>query len=806
MRELTKNLRRTISRRTIALLAVAMVSTALVPRAIAQDQQEQDDPPSRVARIGYIQGSVSFQPGGQTEWVEAVPNRPMTTGDQIWVDKDSRAELSLGSAVIDLNSNTGASFLNLDDRTVQVQLSSGSVSIRVRHLDRDDVFEIDTPNQAFSIFQPGRYRVEASDDGKYTVVSIREGEGESTGNGQTYTLHHGQRWTFEGADRLNAQVDELGDPDDFDNWSYNRDRRHEDSPSARYVSHDVVGYEDLDDNGDWHPDAGYGNVWYPHVSPGWAPYREGHWAWIDPWGWTWVDDEPWGYAPFHYGRWLSIRGRWGWVPGPPEVRPVYAPALVVFVGGGGGGFGGNVGWFPLGPREVYVPSYPVSRGYVNRVNVSNTTVNVTTVTNVYNTTIINKTTNITNVTYVNRSVSGAVTAVPQHSFASAQPVSRSAVQVNARDIASAPVNSRASFAPTSVSVLGVHANTANRVAAPPAAVASRAVVAKAPAPPPPVPFAARQQALTAHPGQPIAPQQMQQIQRMQPANNAVTVSRPQVKQAPPAVAATPTVGRPGNQPGNMNANRPGNAPTNQPTTQPVNQPTTQPANRPGNPPAGNERPVASPVQPNRPAQYNQPATNNRPAEPPVRNDHPPAVQPNNRPEPNQPQLNNNRPEPNRPQPAQPVPNNRTAEPPVRNDRPPIAQPNNRPEPNQPQPIQPQPNNNRPEPNRPQPNQPVPNNRPAEPPMRNDRPPVAQPNNRPVPNQPPPNQPQPNNNRPEPNRPQPNPPAPNNRTVEPPHNTPPPAQARPAQPPPRQLTPEEKKKQEEQQKKDEKPRA
>jgi hypothetical protein len=755
MRELTKNLRRTISRRTIALLVVAMVSTALVQRAVAQDQQEQDDPPSRVARIGYIQGSVSFQPGGQSEWVEAVPNRPMTTGDQIWVDKDSRAELSLGSAVIDLSSNTGASFLNLDDRTVQVQLSSGSVSIRVRHLDRDDVFEIDTPNQAFSIFQPGRYRVEASDDGKYTVVSIREGEGESTGNGQTYTLHHGQRWTFEGSDRLNAQVDELGDPDDFDNWSYNRDRRHEDSPSARYVSHDVVGYEDLDDNGDWHPDAGYGNVWYPHVSPGWAPYREGHWAWIDPWGWTWVDDESWGYAPFHYGRWLSIRGRWGWVPGPPEVRPVYAPALVVFVGGGGGGFGGNVGWFPLGPREVYVPSYPVSRGYVNRVNVSNTTVNVTTVTNVYNTTIINKTTNITNVTYANRSVSGAVTAVPQHSFASAQPVSRSAVQVNAQDIASAPVNSRASFAPTSVSVLGAHANTANRVAAPPAAVASRAVVAKAPAPPPPVPFAARQQALAAHPGQPIARQEMQ---RMQPANNAATAARPQVKQAPPAVAATPTVGRPGNQPGNVNANRPGNAPINQPTTQPVNQPTmnqptTQPANRPGNPPAANEHPVVSPVQPNRPAPYNQPATNNRPVEPPVRNDHAPVALPNNRPEP----------------------------------------------------IQPPPNNNRPEPIRPQPSQPVPNNRPVEPPVRNDRPPVAQPNNRPVPNQPPPNQPPPNTNRPEPYRPpQPNPPAPNNRTVEPPHNTPPPAQARPAQPPPRQLTPEEKKKQDEQQKKDEKP--
>src|SRR5438270_459972 len=312
MRGLTNNLRR-----TVALLGLAIVSTFMLQRAIAQDNGYQDDPPSRVARLGYLQGSVSFQPAGESEWVEAASNRPMTTGDQIWADRDSRAELSLGGAVIDLNSNTGISFLNLDDRTAQIQLSSGTINVHVRDLGRDDVFEIDTPNQAFSIFQPGRYRVEASEDGTYTVVSIREGEGESTGNGQTYTLHAGQRATFEGgSDRLNAQVEDLGDPDDFDNWAYTRYHRYENSRSSRYVSHDLVGYEDLDDNGDWQPDPGYGNVWYPHVAAGWAPYREGHWAWIDPWGWTWVDDEPWGYAPFHYGRWLSVRGRWGWIPGP----------------------------------------------------------------------------------------------------------------------------------------------------------------------------------------------------------------------------------------------------------------------------------------------------------------------------------------------------------------------------------------------------------------------------------------------------------------------------------------------------------
>ena len=645
---------------SIALFVAALVSITLSGRLAAQDQPEQDDPPTRVARLAYLQGSVSFQPAGESEWVEAVTNRPMTTGDQLWVDRDSRAELGLGLAVIDVNSNTGVSFLNLDDHTVQLQLSSGAINIRVRRLDRDDAFEVDTPNQAFSILASGRYRVEASEDGTYSIVSVRDGEGESTGNGQTYTLEAGQRATFQGTDSLSARIEDVRDPDDFDNWCYGRDRRYENSMSARYLSNEVVGYEDLDGNGDWRPAMGYGDVWFPHVNAGWAPYREGHWAWIDPWGWTWVDDAPWGYAPFHYGRWVSVDGRWGWVPGPREVRPVYAPALVVFIGGGPGAFGGNVGWFPLGPREVYVPSYPVSRAYVTNINISSTTVTTTVITNVYNTTIVRHNTTITNVTYVNRDVAGAVTAVPQQAFVSAQPVARAAVAVNARELASMPVSARAAVAPTSNSVLGVHANTAGRAVAPPAAVARRSVVAKVAPPPPPVPFASRQQALAAHPGQPIAKQQMQQLR---PVNSPA--ARPLVKQAPPGKPATPIMARPGNQPmPNQPANAPANRPANQPAANQRSEPGRpepghpqpnmgNPINRPAEPPQNNQ-PAARPAEP---PQRNQPAA--RPAEPPQRNQ--PAARPAEPPQRNQPAARPVEP-PQRNQPAA-----RPAEPPPRNE-------------------------------------------------------------------------------------------------------------------------------------------
>ena len=627
-------------------LSLAICTAGLFSPAKAQD----DDPPSRVARLGYMEGSVSFQPSGESDWVEAVPNRPMTTGDKLWADKNSRAEVQLGSATIDLAANTGFSFLNLDDKTIQIQLTAGVIDFRVRELDRGNVFEVDTPNQAFTVDEPGRYRVEASENGDYTVVTIRQGAGESTGNGQSYSLHAGQRTTFSGTTSLNAEVEQIGNPDDFDNWSDARYRRYDDSPSARYCSRDMVGLYDLDDNGDWHSYPDYGNVWFPRVEAGWTPYHEGHWAWIDPWGWTWVDDDRWGYAPFHYGRWLSVDGRWGWIPGPMAERPVYAPALVVFVGGGGLAFGDNVAWFPLGPREVYVPSYPVSQGYVNRVNISNTTVNVTQVTNVYNTTIANRTTTITNVKYVNRNVAGAVTAMPQRAFASAQPVTKTAVAVNGRQIASAPISARAAVSPVHQAVLGTHASTANHVAAPPRTVATRTVIAKA-APPAPLPsFATRQQVLAQHPGQPVAPPEMQKLA------SANRTAAALVKRAPPAKPATPTPKATSNQP----ANRPGAPGEN-----------AAPAARPQPAQPGNNRPETRRPEPSQPQPRENRVEPNRPAEPPARTDRPPSAQPEGRPEPNRPEVNH--PEPNRPEPTRPEVN--------------------RPEPNRPEP-------NRPETNRP----------------------------------------------------------------------------------------------------------
>ncbi|MGB9159952.1 MAG: DUF6600 domain-containing protein [Candidatus Sulfotelmatobacter sp.] len=455
-----------------------------------QDSQDANaqDPSGRVARLNYMEGSVSFQPGGENDWVDAVLNRPLVTGDNLWADEDSRAEVHIGSTALRLGAKTGITLLEVSDRAAQIRLAQGSLIVKIRHVDDEDSYEIDTPNVAFTVMQPGDYRLDVDVDGNRTEVTVWRGRGEVTGGGSSYTVVANQHATFTGSDHLDYELGQVPAEDGFDTWASNRDQVEDQSDSANYVSREMTGYEDLDEYGDWSYVAGYGTCWRPRVLvAGWAPYHFGHWAWVGPWGWTWVEDEPWGFAPFHYGRWAFASGGWLWVPGPSVVRPVYAPALVAWVGGGPGlnfsfGFGAGVGWFPLAPGEVFLPGYRVSRVYVNNVNFTNTRVDIARVTNAYNTVVLNRSTTVNNIAYANRNVNGGVTVVSRDTFVNARPVARNVVSVPARELAAAPVAHTVAFEPVRSSVLGEGRPVANR---PPAAVTSRPVVAlRTPAPMP----------------------------------------------------------------------------------------------------------------------------------------------------------------------------------------------------------------------------------------------------------------------------------------------------------------------------------
>ena len=487
-------------KRSFVLLLTLLVCAflALPQNAAAQDQNQdsgQDaaqaqvqvvDPPTRVARLNYVQGAVSFQPAGEQDWLEADINRPLTTGDNLWADKDSRGEIHIGATSIRLSSDTGISFLNLDDRTVQLQLAQGTIEVHLRRLEPGNAFEIDTPNLAFTLAASGEYRIQADPDGNSTAIIVREGAGQVTGAGESYDLTAGQQYIFNGTDQLTFDAQAAPEFDNFEDWCQAQDQRENSSASARYVSRDVDGYYDLDGNGDWQTDPDYGAVWVPAgVAVGWAPYRYGHWVWIGPWGWTWVGDEPWGFAPYHYGRWAQVRGGyWGWVPGPVVVRPVYAPALVGFVGGAGFGVGvgfgsgfSGVAWFPLGPRDVYIPSYRTSPRYVQNINITNTrVVNVTQVTTAYNNYVVNRNVGASRVDYTYAHNAVAVTAVSRETFVGAKPVGTGFVRVTPEQLQNAHVIEQTPLAPTRSSYVAAAARPARGT--PPVAFSERPVVAR----------------------------------------------------------------------------------------------------------------------------------------------------------------------------------------------------------------------------------------------------------------------------------------------------------------------------------------
>ncbi|HXN50893.1 MAG TPA: DUF6600 domain-containing protein [Candidatus Acidoferrum sp.] len=406
---------------------------------------QEENPPARAARISYLKGKVSFQPAGQDVWSQAALNFTVTTGDRIYADKGARAELEVGPYTVRVSEHTDLIVTNLNDQIMQLGLEQGILRVSVYELPSGDTVELDTPNAALTVLEPGTYRVDVDPDGNRTTVSVNSGSLQITAEDVSQTVQAGQAVRLTGRDPVSIDSIPMPSLDDFDHWSEKRDEHAASSASAKYVSRGAVGYDDLDDYGHWQEVSDYGPVWYPNDVPAdWVPYRFGHWAWIDPWGWTWVNDDAWGFCPFHYGRWVFIGSVWGWLPGPYVVLPVFAPAFVAFVGGPGFALSIGVGtelaaWFPLGPGEPFFPWYHYSVEYLQRINVTNIR-NVTNITNILNVRDINQ------IHYKYRDV--AATAVPAHVFSSGQPVAHHVVHVDPKALARAPVIPHPTVNPT----------------------------------------------------------------------------------------------------------------------------------------------------------------------------------------------------------------------------------------------------------------------------------------------------------------------------------------------------------------------
>src|SRR5262245_37131838 len=417
--------------RILALLALAAL---LVPPGLAFGES---DPPGRVGRISLLQGEVTFRNTSTGESEPAALNWPITNQAALATGPHSRAEVQVGSSIVRIDGDSEVEFAALDDERIHVRLLDGTTSVRLRNRDQLAGFEITTPHGRVTLQDVGRYRIDDGDASNATVITAHEGAARFESAEGSVTVPPGKRAEIWGDNGLQFRIADAS-RDEFDDWTLGRDRRDDAPQAGRYVSPEMTGYEDLDAYGDWRDVPEYGPVWMPRaVATDWAPYRSGRWAWVEPWGWTWVDYAPWGFTPFHYGRWVIVSGAWGWVPGLYVRRPVYAPALVAWIGRPGWSVVVSsttvpaVGWFPLGPREVYYPGYHCTTNYVRNVNVTHVT-NVTTI-NVTNV-------DVTKVNYVHRNVVRAVTVVPQHVVANGRPVAPATIAVrDRRELAAVPV-------------------------------------------------------------------------------------------------------------------------------------------------------------------------------------------------------------------------------------------------------------------------------------------------------------------------------------------------------------------------------
>ncbi len=331
------------------------------------------DPPGRVGRVAESYGAVWMADDQRGEWIAASRNRPVTTGDRLSLQPGARAVVHIGSGTLRLDGDSELEVLQLDDRAVRLVLHAGAAALQLPSSESAREFQISTVDGRVTALQRSHFRVDRHDN--TTIVTAWDGSLRFESSDSSLDIPQGQRAElWQDAGRTHYSWGRV-DRDEFTDWVVASERRASGGLAQRYVSPEMTGAEDLHRHGDWDQHPQYGAVWYPRsVSSDWAPYRDGQWTWVSPWGWTWVDNAPWGFAPFHYGRWVQWRSRWVWAPGSYVARPTYAPALVAWFGGPNltvsVSSGAHVGWVPLAPFEVYAPWYAASAVYASHINVS----------------------------------------------------------------------------------------------------------------------------------------------------------------------------------------------------------------------------------------------------------------------------------------------------------------------------------------------------------------------------------------------------------------------------------------------------
>jgi hypothetical protein len=354
---------------------LACVAAALAGSLCSLGAHADEDPPGRVGRVADASGEVrTVNPEGA--WVALARNQPLSTGDRVTTDKSGRATLQIGSTTLRVGADSDVIVTQLDDRKIRIRFDHGQLAVRVRSDDILGELFIETDEGAWVPHHQGRYRFDRAGRGVLGAQAML-GDMLLEAPDSSLPVAAGQRaevWRAGPQQATHYRMVTLA-KDTFGDWAQAQDQiddKQAGANAAARVPVEMTGAADLARHGTWSTAADGTHVWTPAKLPaGWQPYQQGAWSWVSPWGWTWVDDQPWGFAPFHYGRWFSEGGRWRWTPGQwGAMRPIHAPALVGWFGGAGLAVDGApaVGWVALAPEESFYPGYAVSPAYWSAVN------------------------------------------------------------------------------------------------------------------------------------------------------------------------------------------------------------------------------------------------------------------------------------------------------------------------------------------------------------------------------------------------------------------------------------------------------
>lgn len=291
-----------------------------------------------VGRISATDGTVLYH-SPEGAWAPALVNEPVAAGSGMRTAPSADAEWRSPGARVALAPGGELRVLRLDGTALQLALTNGRVGIHLDEAQAAETVEIDLPRGGVWLDKPGDYDIAAGDANTAPMIRV-----------------------FGGQVRLGGGLDDRIFADGSDSFS-ERWRSQNDSAhlAAPQEWPGITGTTTLASAGLWEHDSKWGDVWFPSdVAIEWAPYRDGVWRYLPPWGWTWIDRAAWGFASSHYGRWVRIDDRWGWVPGDELHATDYSPAAVAFLGTAGIGLSrpGDIGaapavaWFPLAPEET----------------------------------------------------------------------------------------------------------------------------------------------------------------------------------------------------------------------------------------------------------------------------------------------------------------------------------------------------------------------------------------------------------------------------------------------------------------------